>query len=268
MHKEVGLCALLQGRLSVAAPHILFADDTGSLLPSAFVVAGRLHGEALAAIADALAADAVLSAYAQMDGCCARCTKSQCRRLPRPVRPVDPACQQSRLSARGSTRSSRNWRPGAASRRWRGASPSTSAPTRISSTPAPHRRSAQRLPCGEHPRRHGHRRSASDRHLGLRGGADRRPADGPCQGASTATHGLMAPGVRPCSMATASWRIRRGKSGRRSTACTTPSHSGAGWRCPATSHNCRRWRLPSIGRRRPEQGAVVQVGRGRWLSGA
>jgi aminoglycoside phosphotransferase (APT) family kinase protein len=66
MHKEVGLCALLQGRLSVAVPRILYADDAGSLLPFAFVVASKLPGEGLAAVVDTLAADVVLSAYAQM----------------------------------------------------------------------------------------------------------------------------------------------------------------------------------------------------------
>ena len=66
MQKEVNVCALLSGRLSVSVPRVLLADDTKSVIGLNFVLMNRLDGVALRGVEPTLSAGEMFAAYSQM----------------------------------------------------------------------------------------------------------------------------------------------------------------------------------------------------------
>ena len=66
MQKEVTVSTLLRGRLSVAVPHILFADDTKRLLGLNFVLMTKLEGSILRQVEPSLTSAQRVSAYVQI----------------------------------------------------------------------------------------------------------------------------------------------------------------------------------------------------------
>jgi aminoglycoside phosphotransferase (APT) family kinase protein len=66
MQKEVFVSGLLQDRLSVPAPRILFADDTKSLIDLNFTVMDKLDGDILRGLAPTLTAEQLQAARSQM----------------------------------------------------------------------------------------------------------------------------------------------------------------------------------------------------------
>jgi aminoglycoside phosphotransferase (APT) family kinase protein len=66
MQKEVNVCALLSGRLSVPVPRVLLADDTKSVIGLNFVLISKLGGVVLRVLEPTLADAALSSAYSQM----------------------------------------------------------------------------------------------------------------------------------------------------------------------------------------------------------
>jgi aminoglycoside phosphotransferase (APT) family kinase protein len=66
MQKEVTVSALIQGRLSVAVPRILFADDTKKLLGLHFVLMTKLDGSILRELEPTLTSGQRVSAYIQI----------------------------------------------------------------------------------------------------------------------------------------------------------------------------------------------------------
>jgi aminoglycoside phosphotransferase (APT) family kinase protein len=66
MQKEVTVIDLIQGRLGVPAPKILFADDSKKLLGLNFVVMTKLDGSVLGEMESTLASAQRTSAYAQI----------------------------------------------------------------------------------------------------------------------------------------------------------------------------------------------------------
>jgi aminoglycoside phosphotransferase (APT) family kinase protein len=66
MRKEVNVCALLSGRLGVAVPRILLADDAKSLIGLNFVLMSKLDGAVLRTLEPALADMELFSAYSRM----------------------------------------------------------------------------------------------------------------------------------------------------------------------------------------------------------
>jgi aminoglycoside phosphotransferase (APT) family kinase protein len=66
MQKEVNVCALLSGQLSVPVPRVLLADDTKSAIGLNFVLMNKLDGAVLRTLEPALPDTDLISAYAQM----------------------------------------------------------------------------------------------------------------------------------------------------------------------------------------------------------
>jgi aminoglycoside phosphotransferase (APT) family kinase protein len=66
MQKEVNVCALLSGRLSVSVPRVLFADDTKSFIGLNFVLMNKLDGVVLRGLEPALVASEMFAVYSQM----------------------------------------------------------------------------------------------------------------------------------------------------------------------------------------------------------
>lgn len=66
MQKEVNVSTLIQGRLSVPMPRILFADDTKALIDFNFVVMTKLEGSILRWLEPALTPGQLASAYMQI----------------------------------------------------------------------------------------------------------------------------------------------------------------------------------------------------------
>jgi aminoglycoside phosphotransferase (APT) family kinase protein len=66
MQKEVTVSTLIQGRLSVAMPHILFADDTKALLGLNLVLMTKLEGSVLRWLEPAMTSGQIASAYKQI----------------------------------------------------------------------------------------------------------------------------------------------------------------------------------------------------------
>lgn len=66
MQKEVNVCALLSGRLSVPVPRVLLADDTKAVIGLNFVLMDKLDGDVLRGLEPALAASELFAAYSQM----------------------------------------------------------------------------------------------------------------------------------------------------------------------------------------------------------
>jgi aminoglycoside phosphotransferase (APT) family kinase protein len=66
MQKEVNVCALLSGRLSVAVPRVLVADDAKSVIGLNFVLMSKLDGVVLRGLEPALVATDLFAAYSQM----------------------------------------------------------------------------------------------------------------------------------------------------------------------------------------------------------
>jgi aminoglycoside phosphotransferase (APT) family kinase protein len=66
MQKEVTVVRLIQDRLSVPAPRILFADDSKRLLGLNFIVMTKLEGSILAGVERTLTSEQLVSAYVQI----------------------------------------------------------------------------------------------------------------------------------------------------------------------------------------------------------
>src|SRR6185437_11472051 len=66
MQKEVTVSTLIQGRLSVAVPRILLADDTKRLLGLNFVLMTKLEGSILRQLEPTLTSGQLVSAYMQI----------------------------------------------------------------------------------------------------------------------------------------------------------------------------------------------------------
>jgi aminoglycoside phosphotransferase (APT) family kinase protein len=66
MQKEVNVCALLSGRLSVPVPRVLLADDTKSVIGLNFVLMNKLDGVVLRGLEAGLVASEQFAAYSQM----------------------------------------------------------------------------------------------------------------------------------------------------------------------------------------------------------
>jgi aminoglycoside phosphotransferase (APT) family kinase protein len=66
MQKEVTVTSLIQDRLSVPAPRILFADDTKSLLPLSFILMTKLDGSGLGQLEKGLTSKQLAAAYVQI----------------------------------------------------------------------------------------------------------------------------------------------------------------------------------------------------------
>ena len=66
MQKEVNVCALLSGQLSVPVPRVLLADDTKSVIGLNFVLMNKLDGAVLRTLEPALPDTELFSAYSQM----------------------------------------------------------------------------------------------------------------------------------------------------------------------------------------------------------
>ena len=66
MQKEVTVTGLIQDRLSVPAPHILFADDSKRLLRLNFILMTKLDGSILGQLEKGLTSQQLAAAYAQI----------------------------------------------------------------------------------------------------------------------------------------------------------------------------------------------------------
>ena len=66
MQKEVNVCALLSGRLGVAVPRVLLADDTKSVIGLNFVLMDKLDGVVLRTLERRLPDKELFSVYSQM----------------------------------------------------------------------------------------------------------------------------------------------------------------------------------------------------------
>jgi aminoglycoside phosphotransferase (APT) family kinase protein len=68
MQKEVRVTGIIQGRLSVPVPRILFADDSKRLLGLNFILMSKLDGSGLGQLEKTLASQQLGAAYAQIGG--------------------------------------------------------------------------------------------------------------------------------------------------------------------------------------------------------
>ena len=66
MHKEVTVTGLIENRLNVPSPRILFADDSKKLLELNFILMGKLEGSMLGQLEKTLASEQLRDAYAQI----------------------------------------------------------------------------------------------------------------------------------------------------------------------------------------------------------
>jgi aminoglycoside phosphotransferase (APT) family kinase protein len=66
MQKEVTVVSLIQNRLSIPVPRILFADDSKRLLGLNFIVITKLEGSILAGLEMTLTSEQLVSAYVQI----------------------------------------------------------------------------------------------------------------------------------------------------------------------------------------------------------